>query len=88
MQKEVHKSDLWLFTLLDNETETDTDKTEPGENLHWLLSPSSTNTSTQFCKSHFISVSVFISVSGIVSTPLEVENMKSGLHFRIAIILN
>ena len=32
--------------------------------------------------------SVFISVSGSVNTPLQVENMKSGLCFRMLIILN
>ena len=43
---------------------------EPNGNLHCSPFLSSMNTSTQFYESHFISVSVFVSVSGSVNTPL------------------
>ena len=58
------------FTLQDTETDTDTNKvcTESNENLHQSLSLGSMNTSTEFYTSDFLSVS--ISVSAIVNTPL------------------
>ena len=57
-----------VFTLPDTDTDTETDKVQ-----HYsmaLLSRCSVNTSTQFHTTHFLSVSVSVSVSGSVNTPL------------------
>ena len=76
------------FTLPDSNTDKDTETDELQQYSMAFLSQCSVNTSTQFHTTHFLSVSVSVSVSGSVNTPLVAtepileRRWKSGRYVR------
>ena len=58
-----------VFTLPDTNTDTDTETDKLQQYSMALLSPCSVNTSAQYFTTHFLLVSVSVSVLGNVNTP-------------------